>query len=61
MTKSDRQLFNDVIQRQGDDFWNDDSDIPSGDTFTVSNRVGLVDDLLDMLDKEGLTLSITKN
>lgn len=49
MDQKGRKIVDDAILKFGDDFWNDEAE---GD-YTVCNREGLVNDLIEMLKQAG--------
>ena len=64
MTTADRKLIDESIQKYGDDFWNnpnEDGEEPSyPNNLNRSNRIWIILDLLNILEKDNLDLKVVR-
>ncbi len=62
MTRKDLKLIDDAIIEHGDDFWNDENElyVEEGEQ-EGPNRGWIIEELLDILYKEGLDLKVVKS
>lgn len=54
MDQKGRKIVDDAILKFGDDFWNDEPNFGA----PYINRVGLIDDLIEMLKQAGYELAV---